>query len=386
MSSWIDMSYGSANSVYDVFGSYKDRFILFETRLGAMFLYDLSNMTGSKLPDPPSGEIIFHDGIAYVFEKSQENCRIKRLCLSSISTSTSNSNNEWEAVGPVLKFFPYRLVSAKNSIYAFGFDDSKIYCYNPRTKELSEISRPIKAISGHTIVAAANRIYDIGEYNENDHKLVSTVHVFDTSSQRWSKASSLPKAIRDGAATTLLDRWIIFSGGHIHNPGHQNYDFNRKIYVFDTFNQQWSESEVELDLPRKAHKIAYIRDHLFCVGGSNDGTSWIPMRYINVNLIIPDWIYKSIKHFILIRKLVDIGRATPIMFYKKSKKDSSFKTNEEKHKVMQRLITNLSLDLFRYVLSFLIHPPSQHDNWTDCNYESDYDSEYASLTDEEWLS
>lgn len=404
---WIEMSNCSANTIYDIYGVYKNRYSLFESRCGKMLLYDRSNETGPLLiPDTPNGELVLLDGAIYVFEKSHINRRVKRLCLSSTllpkststpsPTSVSISNYVWETVGPIMKFFPRRAVSVEGSIYVLGLEYGEMYHYNPRTKELSKTSSMPKERTSHIFLAAGSRIYTIGERRYGGHKLVPTVDVFDTSSQTWSKAPPLPKAIKEGAATTVLDRWIVFTGGYVHYPDNGNYELNRKIYVFDTFRQEWSENHIELSLPRKMHKCVMVGSHMFCIGGNNDGTSWLPIKMIHISHIIPDWTYERIKHFILMRELVDKKRATPIMFYKKPKKDRSFKTYEETQKVMQRLITDTSLDVFRNVILFLTYPRSQDYMWGGCpaaskgrenEYaSSDNNSEYdGSTSDEEWL-
>ena len=65
--------------------------------------------------------------------------------------------------------------------------------------------------------------------------------------------------------------------------------------------------------------------------------------------MLPSW--DNIKHFVLLRRLVDDGRAQSINVNKKIKNDSS---DLDDHKVIQKLLTGVIQDVFREVLKFLI--------------------------------
>lgn len=327
--------------IQDTHGTYKDRYVLFGTKDNGTVMYDAQTQTVFRIPDPPHGELTLLNDVLYAFEQRRP---IQRLSLSPKS--------KWEKVHTILETHPYTTVSFKNYLYIFGFH-SLIYCYDTIADELTKISKIPNEVLNFTVAAVANRIYIIGGWNRYSHEAVATVQVFDIVSQTWSISSPLPKALREGTATAVLDRWIIFSGGFAHYRHHPNYQLNDKIFVFDGLSQKWCESEVKLSPPRKMHKCITVRCHMMYVGGLDDSYRFCPLQVIDIKNIIPDWTYEQIRKYILVRKLVDEGRATPIVL-----------NFDYEDKVMQNLITDLSLDMFRNVLSYLIHPQAEHDRTT----------------------
>ena len=359
---WVELTCGQiCRQIKLVCGAYKDRFIVFRAGRRSIFIYDVQTQTHKFLPDRNISYVSKSttlDGSLYIFELNNQ---IQRLSLSlstsastSASTSTSTSTSaglEWEKVGSVLKFYPYDVVSEKKSIYLINHEF--IYCYDTRTDNLTKTSQLPQEGINFSAAAIANKIYIIGGCNQV-YDMVSTVQVFDIASQLWSNAPPLPKALSNTALTTVSNRWIIIVGGYIRYNNFENFEMNSQIYVFDTLSQQWSESPIQLVPPRVRHKCLTVGSQLVCIGGDDHSEHPCPMQAINIKHIIAGWKYELVKHFILMRKLIDENRATSFVTIKKQKNNASSKVYENTDKVIQAFFTNIGLDVFRNVLSFLI--------------------------------
>ena len=147
----------------------------------------------------------------------------------------------------------------------------------------------------------------------------------------------------------VLDRWIICAG-----------EDNFKIHVFDTFAQQWSQSKVELPPICGAHSCITFGSHIIFFGKTK-------LEAIDIKHIIPDWTYERIKHFILMRELVDKGRVIPTILFKRQRIDTSDQIHFDNEKVVQALMVNVCLDVFRNILSFLTYSKSELHTWS--NYD-----------------
>lgn len=315
-----------------IYGVLKDRYILFESELFEQnMMYDIRTQTHAILPD----EHVLHNdkctklkGLLFGFEKRNG---IRSLCLIS----------KWKKLGLEMNFQSFAVISSKSFIHIFDTETKiEMHHYNP----------PEEVISFAAVVVN-DKIYIIGGKCPFCHAINPTVHVFDIATQSWIKAPPLPKALRNAAATAVMDRWIVVTGGLKH---HEDCQVNGKIYIFDILRHQWSESKIQLLPSRAWHECLVVGCQLVCVGGKDESLKICPMEAINIKHIIPEWGYERIKHFILLRKLVDKYRATPIIASKKTKTDTTLtKIYENQHKVVQKLFTEMNLDVFRNVLSFL---------------------------------
>ena len=379
---WVELrNDGDIQFIQDAYGVHENRYIVFNARIGGALMYDIQTQSFETLPRQiPWGYVssCILKGVLYRFDR---NSRTHCLNLSPMS--------EWKNYGPFLGVYPTAVVCTETSIYTINAL-CKIHCYDTITNKPREIARiPIPVVT-YIATAVANRIYIIGGSTKSTHKAVATVQVFDINSQTWSQAPPFPKTIRQAAVTTFVDRWIIVTGGRTHFPGDPDNENNSKIYVFDTLSQKWSESQVQLSPPRITPQCLTIGSHMICVGGQFCGShGWCPAQAIEIKHIIPDWNYEHIRRFILMRKLVDEGRATPINVHKRRKTNTPSKT----YKLIQTLIVGLGWDMFRHVLSFLIHPKSElrslssHD-WRNClcaNVDVDvtHDDDSASSEEDE---
>lgn len=237
-----------------------------------------------------------------------------------------------------------------------------MHCYDTIADKVStNVTNIPERFPNCTVAATTNRLYFMGL--SRMLRPVATVYVFDIDTQSWSQAPPLPKPIAAGAATTVLDRWIIYAGDYFLDEREKRKEDNFDIYIFDTFTQQWSESTVELEYGGACRCITFGSHIIIFFAG-------LKLEAINIKHIIPDWTYERIKHFILMRELVDKGQATPIIPNKKQKIDTSDQIYVDNDRVIQELITNVSLDVFRNILSFLIYSKSELHTWSNNDWRN----------------
>lgn len=190
-----------------------------------------------------------------------------------------------------------------------------------------------------------NQIFILG--GRRDSEFLPTVDMFDVITRKWSKISPLPKAL-DFPTATVYNRWIIVTG---------RYTENRKIithlFVYDTFDQHWNQYMSNVLQKRDSYSCVMVDSNLFFIGGCNGPSEYFPLQSIHISYLIPDWKWESVKHFVLLRKMVDDGRASPAVDKTEVQSDS-INLTVNANNVMRKLLTNVSLDVFRFVLSFLI--------------------------------
>lgn len=306
---WLELSNSDIKQDGLIYGIHKDRYILFESELFEQnMIYDIRTQTHTTLPN----EHVLHNdkhtklkGLLYGFEKRNG---MRSLYLIS----------KWKKFGLELNFQPFSVITSKSFIHVFDTETKiEMHHYNP----------PEEVIN-FTAAVVDEKIYIIGGKCPFCHAVCSAMHVFDITTESWIRAPPLPKALRNAAATVVMDQWIV-------------------IYTFDIFRQQWSESDIELLPPRAWHECLTVGSQIVCVGGKDKSCNLCPMEAINIKHIIPEWGYERIKHFILLRKLVDKGRATPILASKKTKMETLTKIYENRDKVVEKLFTEMNLDVFR---------------------------------------
>ena len=328
-----------------IHGGHDGQYIVFEELFSKQtVMCDLQTQTYETLPGRSmnGGTTASVNGVLYILVKSH---KVQRLCLSS----TSN----WKQVESILEFRPYAVFSSKSSIYIIDFH-KMIHCYDPVTGAFTEISKISQRVGFFTATIVADRVYIIGGQSYDDQRISTTVQMFDIGSQSWKYAPPLPKPLKNSHAMTVLNRWILVTGGDTYAANTENIMKNTKIYVFDTLTQQWSESNVELVSTRIWQKCLSVGSHMVSLVGGDDLDSSCSITAITIKHIIPEWVYERIKHFILIRRLVEESRATPVIKDEGTKKNNSYMFSDKSNEVMQKLIMEMNTDLFRNVLSFLI--------------------------------
>ena len=398
--SWTTLNVNSIQEYsYSAYGVYKDRFIVLAQRpnqypkgnLKHITLYDIHTqkhrfLSDEYLPSYFKGTIV--NDILYVFARNRP---VQRLWLLS-------PTSKWQEAGAKLLHYPRAVISVKSHIYIFG-DNGILHCYDTVDDKFTILSELPEGNVSYTVAAVAGKIYVLGGMNnsyEYDgyyyqdiysyYGQIKTVHVFDIATRTWLRAPPLPIKNSCAAATTVMDRWIVVSGGQ------KRYEYEsapiNKVYVFDILSHKWSESDVELNPPRAEHKCLTIGTKIVCVGGIDEFNHPKPMQTIEICDIIPEWRYERIKSCIRIRHLLDEGRAFPII------KNTTFKTRRTKNRnntdmdklllekmvmnvagtkdiflqtlftkktldrldeerVIHALFIELNLDMFRNVLSFI---------------------------------
>lgn len=119
------------------------------------------------------------------------------------------------------------------------------------------------ARSGAAAVAYDGRVFVIGGLSADGIPL-SSVLVYDPSSDSWNTATSLPSA-RSNAAAAVFDDRIILAGGR----GADGQTLQSTL-AFDATSEQWTPVG---DLPddREGLALAATSTMLFAIGGSNQG-------------------------------------------------------------------------------------------------------------------
>ena len=79
----------------------------------------------------------------------------------------------------------------------------------------------------------------------------------------------------------------------------------------------------------------------------------MPSRPIHIKHIIPNWKWLALKHYILLRALIDQKRATSNVVTEQSKHTHSDKNSDEDASIL-KLFTDTPSEIFRSVISFMI--------------------------------
>ena len=85
--------------------------------------------------------------------------------------------------------------------------------------------------------------------------------------------------------------------------------------MYDTQAQLWTQTYSALSAPRCYHNCVKIGSHVVLVGGYHMNSPYSkdrPMTAIHIKHVIPEWTWVKLKPYLLLRKLIDDNRATPI--------------------------------------------------------------------------
>ena len=338
---------------------YKDRYILIaggldenDQEFTSADMYDTITRTHVSLPDIPAsidaslGLVV--GGYFYVQVKLHG---LYRLCLTKPL--------EWELVDEMDGYNIDDMLTDGNKIY-FVDEGTKVNTFNRHTKEFTPWIKNHYTYEHYHFASAVvhNKVYVIGGFMGGAVK--SAMDVYDLETQMWSPAPCFPKPIH-AATATVIDRWIIVTGGQHDDDGegaylHEDYvdepDYNTLIYIYDTFTEKWIESNCAMAAPRRYHRCVKVGNHIVNVGGWTEDIDAFPREVVEINKFIPGWKWYILKPYILLRKLIDVYRAVPIHATKRIK----YKNGDNKldaDAVIKKLFTEITLDLFRYVISFM---------------------------------
>lgn len=332
---------------------HEDRYILviggrnsmLEPRLCAM--YDTQTHTCSDLPDLPEDIHQLRGAICngYFYIVIYDN--IYRMSLAT--------RTEWKLVHTREIIYDGAVVSDGTNLYIFNIDnDVEIILYEPHKDFCTMISRLPTARSNFASVIIGGDIFVIGG-STGYRSYSSSMEVFNIPTRSWKTAPPLPQPLYGAAAAVIKDRWIVVTGGY------HNYMTSSQSFIFDILSQEWTETErdVALSPARIGHSCVVIGSHVISVGGKDLSRNYCNMDVIHRKYLVPNW--EQIKHFILLRKLVDDNRAHPMSHVNTEiggdddyDEDGATKQILDTKKVLEKFLTDLSLDVFRKVLSFLI--------------------------------
>jgi len=281
---------------------------------------------------------------------------------SSIYRINLSSPNEWEkrnsnlSDGNLLKLFGTSLISDGNNLFSFGGRDghgnltSRCLKYLPDEDKWISLSQMKFARFRHVGAIVGRKIYVIGGCTHQRRK-TSSVEVFDIASESWSDAPPLPRLPNEHsddngicistAAATVYGSLIFVTGGR-KRPFLRSHTMESSyVLIFDTEKQKWITSKAQLPSPISGHGCVFMDGSKLVVVGGKGPESIQAMEDINM---FPNWYI--IKHFVLLRKLIDEERAFVNI---KNVKDRILADE-----IIVKLVTHLNLDMFRYILSFLI--------------------------------
>lgn len=338
---------------YFACGVYRDRFIIVTggnkrncRASRPSLIYDFHKRKSFSLPDLSlegrcTGAVL--KDYFYVSEYYSDGLFSFFVRMQRISIST---NTNWETVEPPIKLKENTVLSDGN--YLFLVSSREIHRYDPIANEIAKM-QPIPTPRENFATAVdRNYIFVIGGLIslKNRTDISSVVEIFNTSTQSWHQAPSLPVPLYLASAV-VFERWIIVTGGRQEFERH-----NDRILVFDTFHQQWTQNfSISSPYQRICHCSLKIGSQMITLGGRDEMGIYCPMERMQINDLVPDWNWEITKHFILLRQLLDKGRATYIVAKKKVKTDTVVNVND----VIQQLFNHIGLDMFRNILSFLIH-------------------------------
>ena len=333
-------------------------------QLRASAMFDTKMATFQELPDLPEeynyygrcyGGIV--NGYFYIIDYYGEGAR---LHLSFTKTYTHNNHDDkstistrWEVIQPlgIKPFHAKAILSNGSKLFAFCWDGGT-HQFDPQSNEWTKLPPMKRARTDFSAALVGNKIYIIGGFRSR------LVEVLDISTQSWSLAPRLPKSL-DSAGVIVVGSWIFVTGGIIETH-HSSQSF-----LLDTCSQSWITSDIGLWPPRVGHSCTAIHDgsQIVCIGGRGRGHRHPRLFSMDmINRSIFHW--DMIKHFVLMRALVEKGRAYPVIELdlkiehrkdaKRSKCSASIKEINGNQRMLQALMTDLNTDMFRAVISFLM--------------------------------
>ena len=297
-------------------------------------MYDVLNQSCLALPDLPSKDFVQGVVLNDYFYLARK-FKLHRICLSI--------RMKWELVAK--GNFEIQYVSTDSDrVFLIG-ERHNIIIFDPsknKATSMTSSSRPEKSIFRGESVLMDNKIYIMVHKN---------VFIFDIANGSWSQASPLPDPIDDWNYDIVqIDRWILVLGTSI-------IDDNSYIFVYDTLTKEWRQVNIDISTFRCGSKYVKVGSHIITVGGHNLNGDYFPMSAIHIKHIIPDRKWTVLNPYILLRQLIDDNRAAPIIAETNNlnlvNSDMNIDTNANADAVIEKLFTDMPLDVFRYIMFFL---------------------------------
>lgn len=302
-------------------------------------IFDIDTCLYSDLPDIPCA-ISCEGAIIYDFLYVVSFDKIHRISLSKPSS--------WEPVHHrVVKEPVHSVLSREDFLFIFNQHGTNLV-YDTRENECTIMS-PMKTLRvGFASVVIQNKIFIIGGYGYFSCRNLASVEVYDISKRSWSEAPPLPRELGSSAATAIKT-WIVVTGGD-----YDDGNLSPQSFLFETLTNKWTTHKFGLSTPRTNHCCIEIGERdIICTGGQDIDEEFCSTEVISRRCLIPSW--DVIKHFVLLRKLVDENRASPTMRKKlKREKYAGMNANVNINTLLQILMTDTDWDILREILSFLI--------------------------------
>lgn len=362
--------------------TYQDRYIFIVggssngVGLRSGCVYDVQTRTYTEdipdLPPNPNNPSYFGCGgvicqnYLYIFQYSQ----CYRLSLSSYNTALASNQNQnqklnhsiiqWETISNYDGYRADHNPVHSDGTYVYILNNAgKVTRYNPHTNECTKIPSMPKLCFNYASVLLQNKLlYVLGGYHYREG-CIPNVQIMNLSTHTWTEGPPLLHKLRWSAATIIQDRWIVVIGGTDNTN-----DLCQHASVLDTSTMTWTSTSTSLG--RVMHYCVSIASQIISVGGVNHGT-YMPMEGMLAKHIISDWGWIQVKHWILLRTLVEQGRAT--LTQQQTAGDSStmhpsmvedncgtvcITQDVITNVIIPKLLKDLPCEVFREVLSFLI--------------------------------
>lgn len=362
-------------------GVYKDRYVIIaggvngaQEYLASMVMYDMNTHTYTRLPDLPfKGHCtgtIFQD---YFFVISEYPCQIYRTCLLTLTSTSTSISYSWEKARTNINMKQTVITNVvsdgKEYFYLFDSETQNVYRYHPKTNTLMDMPNLPTFREAYTTAMVKHQIFVIGGHYGVEE--VCAVEAFDVETHSWSSLPSIPQSLSFPSAT-VYKQWIIVTGRQHHD------DANTQTFTFDTKSLTWTTSVMNNSISAEAkfyrkHKCAVVQNQALYIGGYDDEhvydeyhphhcdyddsshLSPTPtIQSIPVKYLIPDGRWELMKDFILLRELLDENRATIAFPQNSSSSNFNAIIVADMNQVIFELFTNVSIDIFRHVLIFLV--------------------------------
>ena len=341
-------------------GVYKKRHIVVaggtktNEKLNSVVMYDTFTQQQIVLPNLPfsgecGGAVIQH--YFYVFKYYSRHDRF-RINLHQPSS--------WESLGCMRRRTVYNdIISDGNELFLINTDNEHVDRYNPTTKKITMMTNLLTHRNYFASAVVGNQFFTIGGRKLKEY--FSKVEVFNIDDQRWSEAPALPVPLRLVTAT-VYRKWIIVSGGY-----DEHWKYNTKTFIYDTkaMHKQWTQHDSNILSPPQGHKCVVIESNIISLGGLSRIFLQRPMQSIYIEHIIPGWRWELVKDFVLLRQLVDEYRASPIISTRKNNHsgvsnwidthlnvDVNLNISKNKNNAIQKLIMEMALDIFSFCTSW----------------------------------
>ena len=379
-------------------GVFKDRYIVIAGGLkqGRGFLrsaamYDVRARSRISLPNLPDyGECFGVVLGEHFYVSSWQSRKVYRIDLSR--------RLKWELVTSEIDQNIIAVVTDGVHLYLIdcGRRGNRLYRYEPQSRTLILFSR-VPYTRAHNAFATAlvgKQIFVIGanistfRSDTEECRLIgrANVQVYNTKTHLWSQGPYLPKP-SSNMITCVMRKWIVVSenyyprrrrGSHRYRygrgPDKVEFDTKTVTLMFDTVQEAWTESDFGLSPYRKNHCLVTVGSFVVSVGGRNMENRNCSIEAISTTSLINYCNWETIKDLVLLYELVEKDRAHPIVTIEKKHKSKSrakkiyrfiFKKKEKDEKkddsdtkvnqvqVIHKLFTEVPVDIFRVILSYL---------------------------------